>query len=176
MNDEESDEPKPKYTTEELEEYKQVFALFDTDGSGAIGTDELGEAMRSMGMNPTPQELQTLIKEIDVDGNGEIDFDEFCTVLKRMTAKKETDEEVIRSCFAVFDQDRNGIISEVEFKTVFREIGGFTEDKIDEIFREVDVAGNGQIDYEEFSQMVRNYLFDDDNDKSVNENQMSVND
>lgn len=49
---------KPKYTKEEIEEYKQVFALFDTDGSGAIGTDELGEAMRSMGMNPTPQELQ----------------------------------------------------------------------------------------------------------------------
>ena len=29
---------KEKYSKEELEEYKQVFALFDTDGSGAIGT------------------------------------------------------------------------------------------------------------------------------------------
>jgi len=58
VNDETQQNNKAKYTREELEEYKQVFALFDTDGSGAIGTDELGEAMRSMGMNPTPQELQ----------------------------------------------------------------------------------------------------------------------
>lgn len=60
----------PTYTKEELEEYKQVFALFDTDGSGAIGNDELGEAMRSMGMNPTDKELENLIREVDVDGNG----------------------------------------------------------------------------------------------------------
>lgn len=161
------DDQKSKYTEEELEEYRQVFALFDTDGSGAIGNDELGVAMRSMGLNPTEEELHNLVTEVDVDGNGEIDFDEFCMVMKRMTTKKETaDEEIIKSCFAVFDQDRNGIISEVEFKTVFREIGGFTEDKIDEVFREVDVAGNGQIDYEEFAQMVRNYLLEDENEKN----------
>lgn len=58
------------YTKEELEEYRQVFVLFDTDGSGAIGSDELGEAMRSMGMTPTEKELDNLIKEVDVDGNG----------------------------------------------------------------------------------------------------------
>jgi len=83
-------------------------------------------------------------------------------VMKRMTVKKETDEEIIKQCFIVFDQDSNGVISEAEFKHVLMELGNFPEDEIDEIFREVDVAGNGQIDYEEFAQMVRNYLFDDD--------------
>jgi len=57
---------------------------------------------------------------------------------------------------------------------VFREIGGFTEDKIDEVFREVDVAGNGQIDYEEFSQMVRNYLFEDDAAENKNSSQQNI--
>ena len=50
------------YTYEELEEYKQVFSMFDTDGSGAIGVDELGEAMRKMGMSPTVKELENLIR------------------------------------------------------------------------------------------------------------------
>jgi Ca2+-binding EF-hand superfamily protein len=44
--------------------HTQVFALFDTDGSGAIGTDELGEAMKSMGMNATQRELEILIREV----------------------------------------------------------------------------------------------------------------
>lgn len=83
-------------------------------------------------------------------------------VMKRMTVKKETDEEIIKQCFVVFDQDSNGVISEAEFKHVLMELGGFPEDEIEEIFREVDVAGNGQIDYEEFSQMVRTYLLDED--------------
>lgn len=83
-------------------------------------------------------------------------------VMKRMTVKKETDEEIIKQCFVVFDQDSNGVISEAEFKHVLMELGGFPEDEIEDIFREVDVAGNGQIDYEEFSQMVRTYLLDED--------------
>ncbi len=44
--------------------HTQVFALFDTDGSGAIGTHELGEAMKSMGMNSTQRELEILIREV----------------------------------------------------------------------------------------------------------------
>ena len=54
----------------------------------------------------------------------------------------------------VFDQDRNGVISETEWKVVMSELGGFSEPFIQDFFREIDVAGNGQIDYHEFAQMV----------------------
>ena len=30
-----------------------------------------------LGMNPSPQELKEMVEEIDVDGSGSIDFDEF---------------------------------------------------------------------------------------------------
>lgn len=33
--------------------------------------------MRSLGQNPTPQELQDIVNEVDSDGNGTIDFPEF---------------------------------------------------------------------------------------------------
>jgi Ca2+-binding EF-hand superfamily protein len=52
------------YTVEELDEYRQVFAMFDTDGSGAIGVDELRAAMKSMNMYAGDQELHTLINEV----------------------------------------------------------------------------------------------------------------
>lgn len=43
---------------EEIEEFKQAFALFDKDGDGTISSKELGTVMRSLGQNPTEQELE----------------------------------------------------------------------------------------------------------------------
>jgi calmodulin len=39
-----------------------------------IATKELGTVMRSLGQNSTEAELQDMINEVDVDGNGTIDF------------------------------------------------------------------------------------------------------
>ena len=42
--------------------------MFDKDGDGTISTKELGIVMRSLGQNPTEQELQEIINEVDIDG------------------------------------------------------------------------------------------------------------
>ena len=44
-------------TDEQLAEFKEVFALFDKDGDGTITAQELGTVMRSMGKNPSMEEL-----------------------------------------------------------------------------------------------------------------------
>ena len=49
-------------------EFKEAFSLFDKDGDGTITTKELGTVMRSLGQNPTEQELQDMINEVDADG------------------------------------------------------------------------------------------------------------
>lgn len=40
---------KAELSTELIAEFKEAFALFDTDGDGGIGEKELGQAMRSLG-------------------------------------------------------------------------------------------------------------------------------
>ena len=42
--------------------------MFDTDGGGDISTKELGQVMRMLGQNPTREELDEIIEEVDEDG------------------------------------------------------------------------------------------------------------
>ena len=47
-----------KLSDEQISEFKQAFALFDKSGDGEISNDELGTVMRSLGQNPTDEELE----------------------------------------------------------------------------------------------------------------------
>lgn len=49
-------------------EFKAAFDMFDTDGGGDISTKELGTVMRMLGQNPTREELNEIIEEVDEDG------------------------------------------------------------------------------------------------------------
>lgn len=46
-------------------EFKDAFSLFDKDNSGSITTEELGDVMRSLGQNPSEEELQKMIDDVD---------------------------------------------------------------------------------------------------------------
>ena len=52
-------------TTDELEEIREAFKLFDTDDSGTIDSDELKVAMRAMGFEPKRDEVRRMIAESD---------------------------------------------------------------------------------------------------------------
>ena len=54
-----------------------VFDQYDTDGSGAVSTDELKDILEATGVVLPPEELEKIIIETDVDNSGEIDFEEF---------------------------------------------------------------------------------------------------
>ncbi|CAL9170672.1 calmodulin-3-like [Musa acuminata AAA Group] len=137
-------------TDDQIAEFKEAFSLFDKDGDGCITTKELGTVMRSLGQNPTEAELQDMINEVDADGNGTIDFPEFLNLMARKM--KDTDsEEELKEAFRVFDKDQNGFISAAELRHVMTNLGEkLTDEEVDEMIREADVDGDGQINYDEF--------------------------
>lgn len=45
--------------------------------------DELTTIIRSLEGNPTKEEIQNMISEVDIDGNGSIDFEEFLNIMGR---------------------------------------------------------------------------------------------
>ena len=92
-------------------------------------------------------------------GNGTIDFPEFLTMMARKM--KDTDsEEEIREAFRVFDKDGNGFISAAELRHVMTNLGEkLTDEEVDEMIREADIDGDGQVNYEGKYQTVATRLW-----------------
>ncbi|CAF1132675.1 unnamed protein product [Rotaria magnacalcarata] len=143
------------FTEEQIQEFRQAFLLYDKDSDGAISPKVLGSVMRTLGQNPTEDELKGLINEFDCEGKGLIDFDEFLQMMAKR-AKEHNEEDELREAFRVFDKNGNGFIKVAELsRHVMTNLGEqFSDDEVDEILREIDTTGKGIIRYEEVVKMV----------------------
>ncbi|KAL7752820.1 hypothetical protein RI367_001823 [Sorochytrium milnesiophthora] len=65
------------------EEILKAFKLFDDDNTGKISFKNLKRVAKELGENLTDEELQEMIDEADRDGDGEINEDEFCRIMKK---------------------------------------------------------------------------------------------
>ena len=138
-------------TEKQIAEFREAFSLFDKDADGFITTEELGIVMRSLGQNPTEAQLEDMISELDVYGNGSLDFPEFLTMLNRRTRTNEDIEEKLVEAFKVFDVDGSGFIQSADLRVIKARLGEILSDEeIDQMIRSADVDGDGQLNLEEF--------------------------
>ena len=63
------------------EEMLEAFQVFDTDGNGSITADELRQIFNNLGEKLTDEEITDMIKEADIDGDGEINYQEFVKMM-----------------------------------------------------------------------------------------------
>ncbi|KAH8893889.1 EF-hand [Thozetella sp. PMI_491] len=140
---------------EEIAQYKEVFDIFDKDGTGDITADELGEVMKSLGLNPSEAELQDLVSEADLNKDGVINFHEFLTLMSQNVKETDTEQELMNA-FKVFDKDGSGTISSDELRNVLKSLGeNLTDAELDEMIKLADKNGDGDIDYQEFAQIMK---------------------
>ncbi|KAF5748041.1 putative Polcalcin Jun o [Tripterygium wilfordii] len=95
-----------------------------------------------------------MIKEIDADGDGYIDFDEFVELNTKGIDNNEALEN-LKDAFSVYDIDGNGSITAEELHKVLSRLGD--ECSIAEcrkMISGVDSDGDGMIDFEEFKVMM----------------------
>lgn len=62
-------------------ELKEAFRLYDKDGNGYIPTSSLREILMALDDQLTPDQLDEMIGEIDTDGSGTVDFEEFMEMM-----------------------------------------------------------------------------------------------
>ena len=137
-----------------LKEYQAAFDLFDKDKDGTITAREVENVLRSLNQEPTRYEIEEMIAEVDMDGDGQIDFEEFVNLMNKRNKETDTEEEVINA-FKVFDKEGQGLISCTELYHIMTTLGDkLTEEEVEEMIREGDLDGNGVINYEEFVRMM----------------------
>ena len=60
---------------------------------------ELTALLRTMGQNPTDSEVNDMINEVDVDGTGVLDFNEFVSFVRRLIRNRGDAENELRETF-----------------------------------------------------------------------------
>merc|ERR1719232_787852 len=88
--------------------------------------------MRTHGFDPTEEDLRDMIRNVDTNANGAIDFN-------------------------VFDRDGDGLISEEELRLTMNNLGEpLTEAEVKSMIAEADMDGDGKINFQEFSRLMAN--------------------
>ena len=141
-------------TDETINQFHYLFDLFDKDSSGTITTKELGTVMRNLGQNPSEEELKQLIREVDLNGDGTIDFKEFlCLMVKKMD-DSDIDQE-LQDAFKFFDGDKDGYLTSLELRNAMNNLGDeYTPEEAEEMIKEGDLDNDGKISFDEFMKIV----------------------
>lgn len=113
---------KTNLTTEQKEEIKEAFDLFDTEGSGKIDAKELKVAMRALGFEPKKEEIRNIILDVDRNGTGTIDYNDFLEVMTVKMQERDPVEEM-KKAFKLFIDDDSEKITLKHLKKVARDLG-----------------------------------------------------
>ena len=144
---------------EKLAEYKEAFDMFDRDHGGTISGDEIYKIMKNYGNPVTKKEVEKMIAKIDTSGDGELDFEEFVTLMQRnISYIEESEEDLVLRAFKAFDKDHDGKITNYEFRYILTQLGDkFTEEECDTLFKECDLDNDGVLVYQDFINFWRNH-------------------
>ncbi|KAK4358468.1 hypothetical protein RND71_020697 [Anisodus tanguticus] len=83
--------------TDSEEELKEAFRVFDKDQNGFISAAELRHVMTNLGEKLTDEEVDEMIREADVDGDGQINYDEFVKVMMAKRRRRAEESKSLNS-------------------------------------------------------------------------------
>ncbi|KAK8377904.1 hypothetical protein O3P69_014085 [Scylla paramamosain] len=152
-----SDADLPDIDPEQMTVLKRAFDSFDSEKKGAISTDTVGTILRMMGQTVSRSILDQVISEVDVDGSGELEFNEF--VLLATKFMNEDDEEELKKelkeAFRLYDKKSQGFIPTSVLREILKELDNkLSNEELDGIIDEIDQDGSGTVDFDEFLDMM----------------------
>jgi len=138
---------------------EDAFKLFDIDGDGEISVEELTLILRAQGHLMSKKEIEQLMADIDLNGDGAIDMNEFQMAATHQILKADAgdaipDQEKVQSSvktFATFDvggSTPSGSLTKAEVEYICRTYGDgeqFTHEEIGLLMAELGL-GNANAD------------------------------
>ena len=137
-----------RVSEEEIKENIKMFNQIDKNHDGYITMKELQKGL--IGKDKDPKEIETIMRSVDTDGNGAINFNEF--IAATLDASIYKDYEKLEKAFNFFDKDRDGEIDENELKESLagKEFRHIDTKIFSSALEENDNDENGKIDFKEF--------------------------
>ena len=137
----------------ELKELEKQFINIAGSRDSSIDKNILKTLTKNLEQNYSEQELEHLINEVDEDGNGKIELDEFIKILAN---KSLGDEHIIKQAFAILDRTNSGYITPSDLRHAMLCLGeNYTIEEIHEMISLVDDDLDGVINFQEFNKLVK---------------------
>jgi len=152
-----------------VREFREVFQIVDQDGSGQIGKEEVATLLKMLGAPKSDEEVAHMVKEVDADESGEIDFGEFLAV---MTARPSVpfNERQLMEAFNLYASTADfkhrkdpgfvptprGYIRPKDLQLMLMDylgkLGLTDEDEVEELITSIPINKEGNIHYSDFVQ------------------------
>ena len=131
----------------------------DLNGDGDIQTSEMEQMLmeEKIKLRISAKEIKALMKELDKDGDGTIDIEEFLDKVgsgskRDVIHKALVRRSGIRRAFKKYDKDENGYITIDEFRRVVEDkySSKVSSKELSKLMKAADRNGDGKLDYDEF--------------------------
>ena len=133
------------------------FLFWDKNKDGVLNKEEIIESYKNVYGSIDEDIVENMIKSIDLDGNGVVDYNEFlnCT----MNRDKILSKKNLEYAFKAFDKDGNGSISIDEIMSIFKKTSNNVDKKVfEKMMKDADNDGDGAIEFEEFNSIMEKFF------------------
>ena len=138
-----------RLSEEEIKKIKAIFQSIDVDNDGKLSLEEMKKAIAMSG-DMKIEFNEEIFKSIDTDNSGNIEYTEFISAC--IEKKLYLNEEKLKDAFKLFDSDKSGKISRAEIEKILH---SKQSKEIDAILDKHDTNKDGEIDFQEFLDMMR---------------------